>query len=330
MKLNEKQLETVLRKYGHSFLRLVFVKSGYRNVSHVVETKNGLRCNFIVYKREDGIVERIRRVNNFSLHLRAAGVPVRAPLDTRIVQLSGSSNLRYGCLYSYEPGETIPWEAYSMKHIKLLGYALGKLHDAAGSYVGTLSSVTQEYEGIVTRMERYFADADVASAMQEKLGLELNMLFVDFHRLLDAAEHMPGQQALHMDFVRGNVLFRPSQQDDRFVVGGLALSGILDLEKAAYGHPLFDIARTLAFLLVDCDKQTEKIYKYFLQSGYIKRGGGSISSASDLADTLEPLVTMFLTYDFYKFLRQNPYESLGKNHHFIRTRDILVLRKVIQ
>ena len=59
----------------------------------------------------------------------------------------------------------------------------------------------------------------------------------------------------------------------------------------------------------------------------MKRGGG-ICEPAELG-ILEPLVAMMLLYDFYKFLRDNPYESLDKNHHFRRTRDILIARKVL-
>ena len=331
MTLSEEQLEAVLHRYGHSFVRVDFVQSGYRNTSHIVETSTGLLCNLIVYKREDGIAERIRRVNAFSRHLRDAGLPVRVPLDERLLQLHTGEFLHYACLYSFEHGATIPWEAYAMKHIKLLGSALAKLHVAARSYEGVLPSVAQEYLSIVARMERYFADPDVVKAIREKLDAELQLPFADFRTLLEATDRQSDQQALHMDFVRGNVLFRPAEEGDVLVVDSVALSGILDLEKAAFGHPAFDLARTLAFLLVDCNKSAEKVRKYFLQSGYVKRGGGYVGvSAEDSTRPLEELTTLFLVYDFYKFLRQNPYESLAKNHHFVRTRDILVERKVLQ
>ncbi len=127
-----------------------------------------------------------------------------------------------------------------------------------------------------------------------------------------------------MDFVRGNILFKGSK-----------ICGILDFEKAGYGIKLLDIARTLAFLLVDCKYKNEvKIRKYFLQSGYIKRGGADfnrriINTADKKLDLLEELVNTFLIYDFYKFLRHNPYEFLHQNEHFIRTKKYLLERGVI-
>ncbi len=47
-------------------------------------------------------------------------------------------------------------------------------------------------------------------------------------------------------------------------------------------------------------------------------------------DLLEVLVDLFLFYDFYKFLRHNPYESLTDNEHFIRTKAILLRQGLIR
>ena len=110
---------------------------------------------------------------------------------------------------------------------------------------------------------------------------------------------------------------------------------MLDFEKTACGHPLFDIARSLAFLLVDCKYKTDQqIRKYFLYSGYQKRGNNHLPRViligkNRSSDLLEKLVDIFLTYDFYKFLKHNPYESLNSNEHYQRTRELLLSRKMI-
>lgn len=332
MKLSDTQLQSALKLYGHSFARLDFMQSGYRNTSHIIETSSGMICNLLVYKREDNIEDLIRRINSFSDHLHEVGLPVRHPLDDRILQMKAVNGYRYASLYSFEHGSTIAWEMYTMKHIKLLGMAMGNLHVLARTYDGELPSVSDEYRRIIGRMDRYFADKQIVQAIQDKLSLALTMSITNLGKILDDVNSLAGQQPLHMDLVRGNVLFRKAEDADRFVVDGLALSGILDLERAAYGHPLFDLGRTYAFLLVDCNKTAEKIYKYFIRSGYFKRGGGEVRLFSDVstAEIFDSLVTLFLAYDFYKFLRQNPYESLQDNYHFLRTRDILIERKVVQ
>lgn len=321
--------ETTLRRiaamYDKPLEKPVSVEGGYRNISYSFESISGERLNFILYKHEPGIIDLIRRTNALGKICSESGLPVRAPVDERILRVGQ----RYGSLYRYLDGETIPWEAYTKRHIKLLGLGLAQFHDAAMHDSGALPDVEDVYLAIFARMHTYFFDSNVIQALQSKLGL--NVTVPDVHSFLHAAKRLPGRTVLHMDMVRSNVLFREKRSEDVLYIDDLALSGILDLEKAARGHVLFDIARTLAFLLVDCDKPVDKIYKYFLDSGYRKRGQQDLQPVIVAeADMLEQLVTLFLTYDFYKFLRQNPYESLPENHHFVRTVAILKARKVVQ
>ncbi len=119
-------------------------------------------------------------------------------------------------------------------------------------------------------------------------------------------------------------------------VNNVTVTGILDFEKTAYGHPLFDIARSLAFLLIDCKyKDAAKIRKYFLQSGYAKRGQTTLPlinlhTRDTSVSLLEQLIDLFLLHDFYKFLLHNPYESLARNEHYQRTEQLLLERGLIR
>jgi Ser/Thr protein kinase RdoA (MazF antagonist) len=206
-----------------------------------------------------------------------------------------------------------------MEHLKQLGQCMSDMHAVLSSFdYSGLPSVAGEYAATAERMQRYFADSGVAHAMQQKLGLTLNQnIFDGLQRMLAWARTLPGTHALHMDFVRGNILFTDGPQ----------VTGVLDFEKTAAGNAAFDVARTLAFLLVDCKyKQPDKIRKYFLQSGYDKRGSVPLPPLQ----LIDSLVPMFLLYDFYKFLRHNPYEPLTKNEHYIRTRDILLTHKILR
>ncbi|HEX9153621.1 MAG TPA: hypothetical protein VF809_02260, partial [Candidatus Saccharimonadales bacterium] len=122
-----------------------------------------------------------------------------------------------------------------------------------------------------------------------------------------------------------NILFSDEPYDDALKV---SISGVIDFEKTAYGHPLFDIARTLAFLMIDCKhKPADKVRKYFLGSGYIKRSSADLSSS--YMSMLNPFIELFLFYDFYKFLRHNPYESLPDNEHFVRTVEFMLPRMLV-
>ncbi|HVI69244.1 MAG TPA: phosphotransferase [Magnetospirillaceae bacterium] len=300
----------ILDAYSVDFLAIAAAQKGYRNSSFAVKTAHGT-LNVILYKTEAGMAERIQRANFVGDFLAHRGLPARQTYSSRIIRLRGTALTKYAAIYHYLPGDTIPWEAYTMKHIKALGEAMGKMHAVLRNFSGTLPGATDELKALHARMRRYFSDIHVSRAMWQKLSLIISKHTFD---KLPVSLHLKNQ-ALHLDFVRGNILFQ-----------GAKITGILDFEKTARGPVEYDLARTLAFLFVDCKYKTEpKIRKYFLQSGYIKRGGGVIVDAG----LLERLVSFFLLHDFYKFLRHNPYEALQRNEHFMRTRLVLLQRGLL-
>lgn len=320
----------IIAQYGYTCTEVLPTQKGYRNESHPVVLADGRTINLILYKDEPGIVATIRRIHAVSEYLHEAGFPVRAPIDPSIMTIRYRGRARYAALYNYLRGETIAWEAYTQKHLKLLGKTMSDLHFTLSSFLGgDLPNVEDQYVAIYGRMQRYFADEHVAAALQEKLGIRVAPLTLrSAGALLHACKRLTHRQALHMDFVRSNILFDSATT-------ALAISGILDFEKVAVGSPLFDVARTLAFLLVDCKYKTEAdVRKYFLCSGYQKRGVAQLPNITlRLQDgnvqLLERLIDLFLLHDFYKFLCHNPYESLPQNEHFVRTRNLLLARGVI-
>ena len=323
----EDLVKKILHGYGLTSYSLFEVQKGYRNQSFPVRLDDGSMLNLILYKREPDILARIRRANEVANYVFNCGFPARHTFSSRIARVRSSGGETYAALYEYLPGDTIPWEAYSQKHIKLLGKTLSDLHTALQRFdTHHLPSVTEEYLQIIQYMRWYFASDGVHRALAEKLGLKVDGgVFDKYEMLLEVCGYLPEQQALHMDFVRSNILFLEEDDEPR-------ISGILDFEKTARGNKLFDIGRTLAFLLVDCKyKQSDKIHKYFLHSGYQKRGTAefaniSVKTASGRSNLLDQLLNMFLLYDFYKFLKHNPYEYLYVNEHFVRTRDLLLQR----
>lgn len=325
--MREEVITKILREYGVKSTSQLRMQKGYRNESHPIILNDGQKRNLILYKSEPNILNRIQAANNISNYLYEKNFPTRRTVDKRIIQLRSERTIKYGSLYSYLPGETIPWEAYTMEHIKLLGKTMSDMHESLTRMPkAKLPMVADEYSQILTRMQRYFSKQTVTQALQTKLHLSIDHSFFDrLKRIVRASKSLPNQQPLHMDFVRGNILFAHTPE--------ITISGILDFEKTAYGHPQFDIARTLAFLLVDCKyKSADKIEKYFLNSGYNKRGKTvlrNISIKNTERTLLEELTTLFLVYDFYKFLRHNPYESLGLNEHFVRTKKILISQQLL-
>jgi hypothetical protein len=294
-------------------------QAGYRNRSYKVTLTSGALANLIVYKAEPDMLSRIRRANHVSDFLSASGLPARSTSDPRILRITNAP--RYAAIYHYLPGHTIPWEAYTMEHIKLLGATMSRMHTLLRNMPPTeLPRVTDDCLVLLGRLRIYFAGPGVCNALSKKLGLSPSLRLDDLEGVLRATTQLQ-PQPLHMDFVRGNILFSDKPE----------VTGILDFEKTALGHPTFDIARTLAFLLVDCKHKSEaQVRKYFLHSGYAKRGHQALPRIRVGGNTLlDELVNFFLIHDFYKFLKHNPYEFLPENEHFVRTRNILLARGLL-
>lgn len=326
-------IQAIVEQYGLTPRHILPPSKGYRNESTPVELSDGRTVNVILFKEEPNIVAVIRRADAVATYCHSRGLPTRYSLDGRIVTLSSSNLLRHAHLYAYLPGKTIPWDAYSMGHIKAVGSTLAKLHSTLAEYPSdSLPDVEDIYAVIIKKLQYYLGDNGVVQALEAKLALKCNPVMLDsYNALLPALKHIRGRQTLHMDFVRGNILFSGKKDPDNLA----AISGILDFEKVAYGHPLFDIARTYAFLLIDCKHKTPaQVTKYFIESGYQKRGNQRFKDVTVHVDDkyqslLQLLTNMFLLYDFYKFLQHNPYEFLPKNEHYMRTRDELLRRKLI-
>ncbi len=320
----------VAKRYGLEVMKIGSAQKGYRNESYKLTLASGENVNLIFHKNEPEAARRIGSTDKASSALSDA-LPVRTRFDKRIVKLSDGKKDVYAGIYTYLPGTTIPWEAYTQNHIKLLGWAMSDMHAIWSNVDAVLDIyITDELRQVLSRMERYFGSPAIGEALARKLRLSISVNFSTYRSLLNQFDQAlePEEHILHMDLVRGNVLFGESSSP--WQIDTLAITGIIDFEKAATGHRVFDIARTLAFLLVDCvAKDRTAIYKYFLQSGYNKRGKSSFQHKDIIVGlpgdkVLNTLVGFFLLHDFYKFLRHTPYESLESNHHFIRTRDILI------
>ncbi len=320
--MNESLVARVLRLYNLDYLRILPSQKGYRNEIHPVELKNLATVQLTFFKNEPGILKRVERADKVSEFIASCGLPTRVRFDKKTIQLSSQSRHIYAGLYTYLPGNTIAWESYSKTHIKLLGQTMSDMHAILARQEFTNQPhVIDECRSLLGRMDNYFSSNDVKMAMLKKLSIAIDVDSQKYQRLLDGCDGLPGKQQLHMDFVRGNILFAPVSNGNKCQLGNLAITGILDFEKTAVGLPVFDVARTLAFLLVDCKNKTpDQVWRYFLYSGYQKRGAAKLMYNNLL---LQQLVEFFLLHDIYKFLRHNPYESLNENEHFIRTKYIM-------
>lgn len=312
----------IISLYGLNYTSIAKGQKGYRNTSYAVTLSSGDVVNLIIYKREPEILHKIANAHYLGNILAATNLPIRKQIEMRLVKMLGSEDqVRYAALYSYLPGTTIPWEAYTQDHLKQMGKTLGHMHcSLRGKPQVMLPDVIDESQTLLGRMQEYFADPGVQSALHKKLHLTtLNTHWEGFAHTMSAAKSLGDMRPLHMDFVRGNILFEDN-----------TLSGVIDFEKAAFGPPVFDVARSLAFLIVDSKyKQSDKVRKYFLYSGYVKRGGMKLGELGP-AQLRESLTTFYLLHDFYKFLLHNPYQFLQHNEHYVRTRNILIERGELQ
>lgn len=324
--MHDEQIAEILKRFGLRDYAVSPPQKGYRNTSYKVVSNAGI-ANLIIFKREAQALATIRRADKFSHFLHEQGMPVRFRKHPPLLQIYGGTVPQYAGLYNYLPGATIPWEAYTKKHLKALGRSLAQLHQLARVYdADDRVYVHQTMSTLIDTIERYCNQAGVRSAAKQKLGVVVEPKVYDrFRRLAAALGESTQQQWLHMDFVRGNILFSPQAH----------VCGIIDFEKASFGHPLFDVARTLAFLLVDCAyKEPQDVYRLFLEHGYQGRGRNLLpavifNGVDRTSDVLEALTAFYMLHDYYKFLLYSPYESLGQNHHFTCTKAELLKRNVL-
>lgn len=306
----------VIKKYELDVRTVGAPLKGYRSESFPLELHDGTVVNLLFYKREQNILSRIRTADKVASAAAGANLPVRVRYDERLLRVGSG----YAAVYQWLPGKTIEWEAYTKRHIKLAGWAMADLHSAVAALQNDGPLLADELQPLLARMHRYFSMLDVKKALAEKLGLSIEpKQFDHLEALIEKTRHISGQQYLHMDMVRGNMLFDGVSSTSRWAIDDVQLSGLIDFEKAAWGLPVCDMARTLAFLLVDCPKPARKIFKYFIDSGYKKRGARTLEHS----ELLPYFIRLFLLHDFYKFLKHTPYESLDDNYHYARTRELL-------
>lgn len=321
--ISEKLIKRICSFYKLKVKEIFPAQSGYRNKVIPILSKENEKFNLIFYKSEPDILQKIKSANSVGKYLYENNFLTRYPIKEIVkIKSQASEKVFLVCLYNYLFGETIPWEAYTSKHIKLLGGEMGKMHKALEIYSNeTLSDAIEELKVLKYRMQTYFEIKEVKGTMQNKLEIILNVDWNSFDSLIRKLNTLP-KQALHMDFVRGNILFSQGLK----VKNQLKISGVLDFEKTSLGPKILDIGRTLAFLIIDCKyKSEEKVRKYFLLNGYEKRGENKVENI----ELLEELLNFYWLYDFYKFLKHNPYEDLKDNEHFVRTKKKLLVGKCV-
>jgi Ser/Thr protein kinase RdoA (MazF antagonist) len=339
MKLNR----IIQKNYGLEVAKLYRLEGGFRNQCFKIVT---LKESFllIIYKRERGVRTVIENAHFVAKILSKEGFPTRVPMVTK----SGQEYFRqkfeggyhYLALYNFLPGETIPWEAYTRRHLKSIGKTLSDMHYTLREILNSKFQISnksqisipeiQNWSDItrheIIKMKKYFKKVEPWIEKKLEVKSELGSINEVFKKLIamggrrEAKSDRPN--VLHYDFVRGNILFS-KKLDKKLDI--YPITGILDFEKVCLGPEIADIARTLAFLIIDCKfKKEDIVRKRFLISGYEKRGENKLPFDGIAYSYLEVLLKFFWLRDFWKFLVHNPYEYLYMNEHYVRTRDRLI------
>ncbi len=340
------KVTNILKKYQLTAQTIFPTQTGYRNKIIPILLTNQQKVCLIFYKKEPGILQKIKNSHAVANYLANHHFPSRQtyhqpakilkivyPAKNKIAQTK-TKTTQFVSLYHYLPGSTISWEDYTRKQLKLLGQTMARMHqqlrcfqDTNQKQISRLPKQLTLMQQQLTQLTTYLQQPEVKSALTQKLNLtvKLPQLTTNLSKTLNSLGQLPARklQPLHLDFVRSNILFQ-AEPSSEF---GLEISGVLDFEKTAIGPPVIDLARTLAFLLVDCQyKPAIKIRKYFLHSGYHKRGQAALPNPQ----LINPLIKFFLSYDFYKFLKHNPYQFLQQNQHFVRTCQKLIKLNLLE
>lgn len=314
------------------------LEGGFRNQCYKVTTADNSYI-FIIYKKERGIRDLIKNAHDVAIFLSQKHFPTRIPILTikgkEYIRDEYEDGVHFCALYNFLSGETIQWEAYTRRHLKSMGKTLSDLHFTLKKFpkhrlqkskIQRWSDATKKE---VTEMKKYLEEVEPWIKRKLKVKLIWSKISNISKSILKQSEGSRKQEGiLHYDFVRGNILF--SKKIDK-KLDIYPITGILDFEKVCMGPFIADIARTLAFLIIDCKYKDEiTINKRFLVSGYERRGGNKLPFDVGNNPELEDLLCFFWLRDFWKFLVHNPYEFLYMNEHYIRTRDRLIQRRLME
>lgn len=300
---------------------------GYMNTCILINISNPKQnFIFIIYNpnrySNNNKIQQIEDTYHTAKYLEDHGIPVRTAIKTKtgkhLVRINlgkTDQDIRTVGLYNYLPGKTLPWEAYTRRHIKSLGLCMARIHKTWESMNFQKLSIprwkTYLKKDSAKILDYFTRNQDTIA---QKLRLQLNA--DKMMTIVKNIQQLDENQIVHYDFVRGNILFSDKKEDETYPI-----TGIIDFEKTMIATPEVDIARTISFLLIDCKYKTDKqISQNFIKEGYIRMGNGRISRL----DVINTLMIYFWVRDIWKFLSSNPYDSLSLNYHYQETKTRLL------
>jgi len=121
-------IKLVLDKYEIGYTSVLSAQKGYRNLSFPV-VLDDITINLIIYKREPGILNKIRNANTAGEFLFAAGLPARHPYSSKNqIKIRKQSALRLPIQLLNRQYDCV--EDYAMDRLKSLGHTMAQMHNS--------------------------------------------------------------------------------------------------------------------------------------------------------------------------------------------------------
>jgi Ser/Thr protein kinase RdoA (MazF antagonist) len=325
----------ILEKYYPQIIKnakninILDFNQGYMNfVCHIDVQKEKSKKSYVLIfynsNRYEGIYQASQYLNEANIPTRTAYENSKGELITEI-ELDGTKRL-IG-LYNFLPGKTIPWEAYTRRHLHSLGREMAKIHNIWSKYRNKTQYIPHWKQYLEVDSERLLSYLlKNKEVINKKLSINIDIKEIQklTEELLEESQNKK-EQLIHADFVRSNILF-----DNKKIGEYYEITGILDFEKVIYAPLEVDLGRTLAFLIVDCKyKDQKEVEKRFLKEGYMEEIENTQVKENIIGGGLKQYMLYFWVRDFWKLLQCNPYEDLNKNEHYIRTIEILINQNIL-
>jgi Ser/Thr protein kinase RdoA (MazF antagonist) len=373
LELSKERIINILRKYyGFDFsnvlsIEIAKIDEGYMNNCIIIRLlPQNQRLVIIIYNTnrysEEKSQNRIKNAYMAARVLNRNSIPVRIPLKTATsppkdfieINVTDQKTTILG-VYNYLPGQTVPWESYTRRHLRAVGLYMRRIHhiwqqEDPNKYP-FLPKWTDYIRNDSQKLFKYFKKNQ--QYIKKKLDIEIDLDFIKTlkKQITNSPLHQPHlNQLVHQDLVRGNILFGSMKKKNIYPI-----HGIIDFEKILIANPITDLARTLSFLFVDCKYKTiPEIKKYFLDQGYfafetihnqkfpnapkqskLKQETVTKEKNKKLLTELPPFrhIKHFMLYfwvrDLWKLLSRNPYQDLMHNFHYKQTSNRLHAEKVI-
>lgn len=223
-------------------LALQGVASGIENTNYFVTTGNG---RFVLTLFEKLAANELPFYLNLMSHLARHGIPCPSPVANRHNQFLSELNGKPACIVSRLPGKSLINP--EVIHCASIGEMLGRLHNAAQSFTGTMSNTH-------AAIWRARAAPQVIPFLspQDAALLESEVAFHEKHSLAT----LP-QGVIHADLFRDNVLF-----------DGTRIGGLIDFYFACNDSLLYDVAITVNDWCMGADSTLDEARTQALLQAY--------------------------------------------------------------